>query len=70
MENDDKGGLYTVKDLEVLHERIGIPIVFDYFHHKLHPGTQTEEQAFLTAYNTWDVKPVFHFSSSRKDVKC
>jgi UV DNA damage endonuclease len=41
--------------------------VFDYFHHKLHPGTQTEEAAFLTAYNTWDVKPVFHYSSSRRE---
>jgi UV DNA damage endonuclease len=67
VENDDKGGLYTVNDLSVLHEMIGIPVVFDYFHHKLHPGTQTEEEAFLTAYGTWDVKPTFHYSSSRKE---
>jgi UV DNA damage endonuclease len=67
VENDDKGGLYTVKELEILHEMTGIPIVFDYFHHKLHPGTQTEEEAFLTAYKTWSVKPTFHYSSSRKE---
>ncbi len=67
VENDDKGGLYTVKDLEVLHEMTGIPVVFDYFHHKLHPGTQTEEEAFYTAYKTWPVRPVFHYSSSRRD---
>lgn len=67
VENDDKGGLYTVKDLEVLHEMIGIPVVFDYFHHKLHPGSQTEEEAFLTAYKTWPVRPTFHYSSSRRD---
>lgn len=67
VENDDKGGLYTVKDLSLLHEMIGIPVVFDYFHHKLHPGTQTEEEAFHTAYATWDVKPTFHYSSSRKE---
>ena len=67
IENDDKPGLYTVTDLVPLHEMIGVPIVFDYFHHKLHPGTQTEEEAFLTAYSTWDVKPVFHYSSSRKE---
>jgi UV DNA damage endonuclease len=67
VENDDKGGLYTVKDLEVLHEMIGIPIVFDYFHHQLHPGTQTEEEAFFTALNTWRVRPTFHFSSSRRN---
>jgi UV DNA damage endonuclease len=67
VENDDKPGLYTVANLVPLHEAIGIPIVFDYFHHRLHPGTQTEEEAFMAAYNTWDVKPVFHYSSSRRD---
>lgn len=66
VENDDKPGLYTVADLKTVYDRTGIPIVFDYFHHKLHPGTQTEEEAFITAYNTWDVKPVFHYSSSRR----
>lgn len=67
IENDDKPSLYTVNDLAQLHEMIGIPIVFDYFHHKLHPGTQTEEEAFHTACKTWPVKPTFHFSSSRRD---
>lgn len=70
VENDDKGGLYTVKELETLHERIGIPVVFDYFHHRLHPGSQTEEEAFLTAYKTWSergIKPTFHYSSSRRE---
>ena len=68
IENDDKQGLYTVKDLHVLHEMIGIPIVFDYFHHKLHPGQQSEEEAFLTAFQTWsDAKPTFHYSSSRRE---
>lgn len=67
VENDDKRGLYTVKDLLQLHERTGIPVVFDYFHHSLHPGAETEEEAFLMAYGTWDVKPLFHYSSSRKE---
>lgn len=67
VENDDKPGLYTVEELLPLHEMIGIPVVFDYFHHKLHPGRQTEEEAFLSAFNTWRIKPVFHFSSSRRD---
>src|SRR5687768_2073472 len=35
VENDDKPGLYTVADLTVLHASTGIPIVFDYFHHRL-----------------------------------
>ncbi|GAB4018484.1 UV DNA damage repair endonuclease UvsE [Spirosoma koreense] len=67
VENDDRPSLYTVADLVSVHERTGIPIVFDYFHHALNPGQQTEEEAFLMAYNTWDVRPVFHFSDSRRD---
>lgn len=67
VENDDKPGLYTVADLLPLYEMIGIPIVFDYFHHHLHPGNQTEEEAFHTAFATWKVKPVFHYSSSRRE---
>ena len=67
VENDDKPGLFSVADLTPLHEAIGIPIVFDYFHHSLHTGGLTEEQAFLKAYSTWKVRPAFHFSSSRRD---
>ena len=33
VENDDKESMYSVKDLMYIHERIGIPIVFDYHHH-------------------------------------
>ncbi|GAB3898559.1 UV DNA damage repair endonuclease UvsE [Larkinella knui] len=66
VENDDRPSLYTVADLVGLHQAIGIPIVFDYFHHSLNPGHQTEEEAFLTAYATWDVRPVFHYSDSRQ----
>ncbi len=69
VENDDKPGLYTVQDLVPVYESLGVPVVFDYFHQKLHPGTQTEEEAFLTAFGTWDVKPVFHYSSSRREYE-
>lgn len=69
VENDDKPGLYTVTDLLPVHEATNVPIVFDYFHYKLHPGIQTEEEAFLTAFDTWDVKPIFHYSSSRRDFE-
>jgi UV DNA damage endonuclease len=47
----------------------GVPIVFDYFHHKLHPGGLSEEEAFMAAYETWDMRPVFHYSSSRRDFE-
>jgi UV DNA damage endonuclease len=67
VENDDKPGLYSVADLLPLHDMTGIPIVFDYFHHRLHPGGLTEEEAFSAACATWDVRPLFHYSSSRRD---
>lgn len=69
VENDDKRGLFTVAELLALYKLTGIPIVFDYFHHKLNPGMQTEEEAFLSAFNTWNTKPLFHYSSSRRDME-
>jgi UV DNA damage endonuclease len=69
VENDDKPGLFSVAELLPLHQMCGIPIVFDYFHHSLHPGGLSEEEAFHAAYGTWDVRPTFHFSSSRRDFE-
>ena len=67
VENDDRISLYGVADLVPVYETIGTPIVFDYFHHSLHPGDLTQEEAFLMAYTTWDVRPVCHFSDSRQE---
>jgi UV DNA damage endonuclease len=67
VENDDRPSLYSVADLVPVYETIGTPIVFDYFHHSLNPAGQTEEEAFMMAFNTWDVRPVFHYSDSRQD---
>ncbi len=69
VENDDRPSLYSVRDLVPVHETIGTPIVFDYFHYSLHPDGLTEEEAFRMAYNTWDVRPVFHYSNSRRDYE-
>ncbi len=68
VENDDKPGVFSTRELMPLHEAIGIPIVFDYFHHKCYDGGWTEEKAFLAANGTWgDMRPVAHYSSSRRD---
>lgn len=67
VENDDRPSLYSVADLVPVYEAIGTPIVFDYFHHSLHPAGLPEEEAFMMAYNTWDVRPVFHYSDSRQE---
>ena len=68
VENDDKASLYSTRELCEVHERIGIPIVFDYHHHKFCDGGQDEEEALLTACMTWgDTKPVVHYSQSRSE---
>lgn len=67
VENDDKTSLYSTLELyEGVYKRIGTPIVFDYHHHMLHPGGQTEQEALELALSTWgDIKPVVHYAESR-----
>ena len=66
IENDDKASMYSVKDLMYIHERIGIPIVFDYHHHSFCTGDLSEEEALNLAVSTWgDIKPVVHYSESK-----
>jgi len=68
VENDDKVSLYSTKELyDGVYKRIGIPIVFDYHHHMLHPGGQTEREALELALSTWPeaIVPVVHYAESR-----
>lgn len=63
VENDDKASLYSTKELyDNIYRRIGIPIVFDYHHHRLHPGGLTEKEALELAISTWPkgITPVVH----------
>ena len=67
VENDDKASMYSVKDLMYLHEHIGIPITFDYHHHKFNTGGLSEQEALELAMSTWgDYKPLVHYSESRQ----
>jgi UV DNA damage endonuclease len=74
VENDDKGSMYSVADLyEGIHQKIGIPVTFDYHHHRFNDGGLSEEAAFRLAADTWKVKPLFHYSSCRRtfeDATC
>ncbi len=67
IENDDKASMYSVKDLMYVHEKIGIPIVFDYHHHQFCTGDLSEEDALRLAVSTWpkDIKPIVHYSESK-----
>lgn len=71
IENDDKAGLFSVKDLLWLHEQVGVPIVFDYFHHTFCTGGLSEQEALEAALSTWPqhILPAVHFSSSRKEFE-
>ena len=68
VENDDKASMYSVKDLMYIHERIGIPIVFDYHHHKFNTGDLSEQEALELAISTWpkNIKPMVHYSESKQ----
>jgi UV DNA damage endonuclease len=67
VENDDKASMYSVKDLyDGVYKVIGIPIVFDYHHHRFNTGDLSEQQALEMAISTWgDIIPVVHYSESR-----
>ena len=72
IENDDSPNEYSVKDLyEGIYKSIGIPITFDYFHHKFNTGGLTEEEALKLAATTWPegVVQCCHYSESRRKEK-
>ena len=71
VENDDKATMYSVLDLMYIHQKTGIPIVFDYHHHKFCTGGLTEEEALKLASTTWPdgIIPVVHYSEAKEGNK-
>ncbi len=67
IENDDKPSMYSVKDLMYIHEKTGIPIVFDYHHHHFCTGGLSEKEALQLSISTWpkNITPVVHYSESK-----
>jgi len=67
LENDDKGSMYSVRDLMYIHKNTGIPIVFDYHHHQFCTGDLSEEQALKLAATTWPkgITQEVHYSESK-----
>ena len=69
VENDDKENMYSVKELyEGIYKKCGVPIVFDFYHHKFCTGGLTEQEALELALSTWpkDITPCTHYSESRR----
>ena len=69
IENDDRASMYSVVDLYAgIYMKIGVPITFDYHHHRFNSGDLIEERALNLAGSTWrkGVKQLVHYSSSKK----
>lgn len=67
---------YAIEDLLPVSQEFGIPIVIDYHHHNINPGsikTQDELLAItrdvLQVWNRRGITPLFHLSESRCGVK-
>ena len=68
LENDDKASMWSTKDIyDKIHHETGIPIVFDYHHHRFCTGGLTEREALELAAATWVpwIRPVVHVSESK-----
>ncbi len=66
IENDDSPNQYSVKMLyDMLHTKIGIPIVFDQHHFNYGPQDQTMEEALKLAHSTWSTRAMTHMSSPK-----
>jgi UV DNA damage endonuclease len=66
LENDETS--YSVPDILMIHERTGIPLVFDILHHRLNnPAGLTDATACRDCLATWpsEQMPKIHFSSPR-----
>lgn len=69
IENDDKKSSWSVRLLvDHCHPRTGLPLTFDYLHHRCHPDGLPERDALGMCHSTWDVTPLFHLSESRDQV--
>jgi UV DNA damage endonuclease len=68
LENDDVR--FGVADTLWIHERTGIPLVFDNLHHRLNnPDGRPPREALAACLGTWppNVRPKIHFSSPRTE---
>jgi len=71
VENDDKKSCFSTKFLyENIYKQINIPIVFDAHHYEIGNIDSSYEEAYEMAYESWrGMKPVFHFSNSKKQYE-
>jgi UV damage endonuclease UvdE len=66
---------YSIEDLVPVSEKLGVPIVIDYHHHNINPGSITEldqlidiTKIVLKIWIARGITPLFHLSESREGV--
>lgn len=65
VEVEDKGIWNTRNLVDYIYNLTGIPITFDYLHHRCNSGGLTEKEAFKLCAQTWGKhRPLFHFCES------
>ena len=67
---------YSIEDLLEISKLLKIPVVIDYHHHNINPGTiKTEEELInitnrvLDIWKSREITPLFHLSESKRGVK-
>lgn len=65
LENDER--IWTVQEAIPPAESLGVPVIVDTLHHRLHPGDLTLRAALDLAFRTWRVRPKVHLSSQAPD---
>jgi UV DNA damage endonuclease len=69
LENDDVR--FSVRDVLWLHQRLGVRVVFDAHHFRIHrpEGMELAEaaRACLRSWDGWEARPKVHYSSPRTD---
>ena len=67
VENDDRTNLFSTQELyDYVYTNTGIPIVFDFHHHAIHPDGLSEQAGLSLAFKTWRVRPCTHYSESKQ----
>lgn len=70
LENDDKEGMWTIRDLLPVHEKTGIPLVLDIHHHSLNTGGDELTTVADIALSTWNGKtPKVHYSEPKEGCR-
>lgn len=70
LEQDDHR--FAFDDVRALHERCGVPLVFDGLHHDVHNPTRVpQREALAYCLSTWPpgVRPKVHYASARSELR-